>query len=248
MQGQVLARRRDRLFFAGEGTRHRMPLVIISVSILVVATTSPVSAATTTVVAPYSSSSTQQFCDEGATCTTTVGADHLAGTLATDVGVVGSKGWWFYCWPFCTIGTYNKGGGATAILGSTHHLSKPATSVTFTVVVHTGRSTAETIVMPDGCGAWCSYAEVKLDAYARHAGCSCYGWAPDVVLASSTSQPSSDPATRSVVVKVARSDGTKLPAGSISLSVRMRALGIGPDHTRAVSSATVKSISWLAEV
>lgn len=189
-------------------------------------------------VPPYSSSDTEQYCDSEVPCAIDVSADHATGSLAVDVevldtGYVTQSCWYGQCYP----SIWYSGAWAKARIISNHTVpDSPVHDMTFTVLVDTGQASAT--ATPG------SRADTALRAYARHSSCGlCGGSSGDIVLASSTSQPSSDPALRSLTFTFKNHSG-KVPAGTVSVIVELRAHGRGPGVSEAKASGVVTSVSW----
>lgn len=231
---QVNVQRQNRRGRTARG--QRAAFVVTLISFIAVAVAPPVSAVgAATSVPPYSSSTEYQFCNPTASCDTTVSADHQTGSLVIDLRVIGTKMPAPSCYFFCTIQFYDAGGWGRATVFSVRALSKPVSSITFTVVVETGRSLAE--ATPN------AHAAVTLGAYATNPNCvdSCHG-STSMVLASSSSQPSALPATTSLRFTYRHPYG-KIPAGDVTTGVTLWAGGAGLGNSQASSSAAVKSIS-----
>ena len=198
---------------------------------------------TSTSFPPYTASGVYEHCDAGAgfTCVSTQSADHHSGSISTDLTVVGSKGARLYCWPVCSVGVYDQGGGAGGDIEFAHYLSKTVTSLTYTFSFETGESRAEATLAAGAVVDLYLGGSARCPLYCRASG------AFTTRLASSTTQPVSGPGTTTLTIKLADAYGGKISPGNVYVSARLTAWGGGPGTSHASSSVRLKSITQMIE-
>lgn len=222
----------------------RLAVAAVVTAPALVGTPLPASAEGATITAPYPRSETSQWCDVGAVCATTTGAEKATGNVLVDLSVLGTQSPTpRYCpaqWPgdpTCFLpGLRSAGGTGSARVIGRHMVTEPVGSVTFTVTVRTDEGRAQSSSGKAWARVWASAAP------ASSSTCSCSGATLETVVDSDT-QPTAAAAIRRLRITYRNSSGAKVPAGPVDIAGGITADAGGEGSSSVRLPATVVSIA-----